>query len=198
MEAEEDRDDDMLTGAEAMLAALDGRISAAARELQRSATSSATASNDATLRELYEQRRRVASKLPNFWLRVLLNHPAFALHLTATDAQLLQSLSHLDVSAVDAPHNFTLTFHFSPNALLAVPALRKRYSFSERCGRVVQNDTASWLVSPPSSGFAFWLTVDTVDSAHLGELLRYTVYPRATDLYFNTYTLAEDDDTLSI
>eukprot|EP00178_Gracilaria_changii_P027853 TRINITY_DN922_c0_g1_i1.p2 TRINITY_DN922_c0_g1~~TRINITY_DN922_c0_g1_i1.p2 ORF type:complete len:208 (+),score=42.43 TRINITY_DN922_c0_g1_i1:516-1139(+) len=148
------------------------------------------------LSSLYERRRQLTADVAHFWLTVLLSHPAFMLLITADDSKLLRSLRDVHVSD-SSPAQFEIRFEFERNHVFKDQYLRKRYIYSEHTGRVVINDTPTWLVDrPPVSGFCAWLVSDTRDSSLLGELFKQHVYPNAIDLYFGNFSLSDSDDDL--
>jgi len=160
---------------------------------------------------LYERRTELVMAIPQFWLKALLNHPAFSLLITDRDSKMLRYLVDIRVSSptpTNHPQDFEITFTFASNEYFKDQCLIKSYTHCDFRGRVVGVHDINWTdadsklkeikdarstLSP--SGVLEWISKDRYDASQLGELIKNDVYPRAIELYFGTYwsTFYEDE-----
>lgn len=154
--------------------------------------------------DLFTQRCQIVKTIPNFWLTVLLSHPAFTFLITSTETQILRYCIDIDVRPnnpqASHPGHFDIVFSFAPNPYLCNDSLTlvKRYTYSDTTGRVVHfashlsfTDTQT-LDYDEDLGLLDWLAHDTHDSAHLGELIRDQIFPFAIELFFGTFSTDND------
>lgn len=158
---------------------------------------------------VYERRKEVVMNVKYFWLKALINHPAFSLLITDVDSRILRKLVDVDVAPVlGATHrdDFEIVFTFASNEYFEDQCLVKRYSHSDQLGRVVGTHNIKWKGSRASdliarkdrgrdtlSGFFRWITTDTRDTSSLGDLFKQVVYPHAIELFFGTYSMIRED-----
>lgn len=154
---------------------------------------------------LYDRRKELVMRVPYFWLRALIGHPALSLFITDVDSRMLRKLVDIDTAPVHGskhPNDFELVFTFATNEYFTDEVLVKRFTHSERSGRVVSVQDISWrgtgieeLVARKGrsgysqSGFFRWLASDTLDISNLGDLIREEVCPHAIELFFGTYSV---------
>ncbi|KAF8971429.1 hypothetical protein BDZ97DRAFT_1913911 [Flammula alnicola] len=85
----------------------------------------------ATLRPVYEKRRKVVANIPNFWPVALMNHSLFAYHAQHNADQ--TALSYLEDIWVEKDPNehrcFTIEFHFKENQFFTDKVLKKEYKY---------------------------------------------------------------------
>lgn len=142
---------------------------------------------------IFEQRKEVVINIQHFWLKALVSHPAFSHLITTPDAVILRELLDVDVTESPAnstnPEDFHLTFTFAANPNFSEEFLRKEYYHTDH-GRVITQTPIEWSGKnqPPKYGFFSWLMSDTLDSNHLGSLIKNDVFPRAIELYLGTYS----------
>lgn len=154
----------------------------------------------APLAQLLDHRRELVLSLPSFWLTALLSHPALTLLISASDTQILSHLLDIELQHPSSttnnshshPHDFSLVFTFATNPFFSANTLIKSYSHSDKHGRVVGTPPIPWRTHDPppllrDASFLRWISADTHDSAHLGELIRDVIFPHAIALYFGTF-----------
>ncbi|KAF9535465.1 hypothetical protein CPB83DRAFT_841799 [Crepidotus variabilis] len=85
----------------------------------------------ATLRPVYEKRRAVTKKIPNFWPVALMNHTLVGYHAQhSVDQTALTYLEDIWVEKDPKEHRcFTIEFHFKENPYFSDRVLKKEYSF---------------------------------------------------------------------
>lgn len=150
---------------------------------------------------LFDRRKELIMRIPYFWLRALIEHPALSLFITDLDSRMLRTLVDVDFAPVRGsthPNDFELLFTFARNDYFVGEVLTKKFTYSERNGRVVGVQKMCWkdasigtLIArneqSGQSGFFRWLSTDTLDISNLGDLIKDEVCPQAIDLFFGTY-----------
>lgn len=143
---------------------------------------------------LFERRKEVVMGIKYFWLIALTSHPALSLLITAEDSKILCHLVDMDVTPPchQQTETFEISFTFSSNAFFFEQTIVKKYTHTDKQGRLVSTPSLTWkpqrhIPTNQYPTFFTWLTNDAIDSRHLGELLRTEIHPRAIELYLGTY-----------
>lgn len=153
---------------------------------------------------LYERRKEIVMDIQYFWLRALINHPAFGLLITEWDARILAYLVDVDVQPIAGGrhvNDFEVVFSFTKNPYFEDRSLIKRYSYSDLNGRSVGVHRIKWKKEKGDarvehnsegrrySGLFWWISQDHTDAADLGEIIRRQVFPNAIELYIGTFSV---------
>ncbi|RUO97107.1 hypothetical protein BC936DRAFT_140971 [Jimgerdemannia flammicorona] len=84
------------------------------------------------LKPIWEKRKAILSKIPDFWLVAIGNHPVLAPLISYEDVEILNHLTSLHVDRNDDnPENYRITVTFSKNAYFKDTELVKTFKQSK-------------------------------------------------------------------
>ena len=98
-------------------------------------------------RPLYEKRASVCSRIPNFWMNCLVNHPGLGSCISLKDLDCLRNLSSVDVEEIDEDgfSGTKYTFSFTKNDFFDNSEIVKEFKYDTKSGEAqVHSTTIDW------------------------------------------------------
>eukprot|EP00283_Hemiselmis_rufescens_P004230 CAMPEP_0173425868 /NCGR_PEP_ID=MMETSP1357-20121228/5475_1 /TAXON_ID=77926 /ORGANISM="Hemiselmis rufescens, Strain PCC563" /LENGTH=235 /DNA_ID=CAMNT_0014389399 /DNA_START=9 /DNA_END=712 /DNA_ORIENTATION=- len=98
-------------------------------------------------RPLFEERGKICSRIPAFWMNAICNHPQLQQYLNTQDYEVLKDLSVLDVEEIDGDgfSGTRYSFHFNKNKFFNNKTLHKEFKLMNDTGDiVVDTSTIEW------------------------------------------------------
>eukprot|EP00879_Flechtneria_rotunda_P013449 GHRR01014042.1.p1 GENE.GHRR01014042.1~~GHRR01014042.1.p1 ORF type:complete len:227 (+),score=48.76 GHRR01014042.1:781-1461(+) len=104
-------------------------------------------------RPLYSQRGAALSRIPGFWKKVFMAHPAIRGIVSEADSDILDYLAELDiVESEDIKSGFSVKFTFAENPFFSNRELVRDIRFSEEGALQVTTTQIQWLPGAEPSG----------------------------------------------
>nr|KJB06268.1 hypothetical protein B456_001G072000 [Gossypium raimondii] len=83
-------------------------------------------------RPVYDTRKDIIKKIPDFWLTAFLSHPALGDLLTEEDQEIFKHITSLEVEDFkDLKSGYSITFNFNPNPYFEDSKLTKTFTFHD-------------------------------------------------------------------
>ncbi|KAF7727281.1 hypothetical protein EC973_007797 [Apophysomyces ossiformis] len=161
------------------------------------------------MKPVWEKRREIVKKIPNFWAEVLGNHSFFSLNFSQTDLEAMEKLTDLHVEYDDDKPNYRKVIAvFDKNPVFKNDTLVKEFNLNEEDGEVLSKTTIEYHPGKEPSkkrkasdddedfptSLVEWFGDDDI---RIGAILSEELFPGAMEYYENDEEFldeGEDDE----